>query len=133
MTPVTIVGECLYNSGSGAIVLHLASLHFRALHAGSIAGFFAAPALAPYSMSKHAMEAFSDALLRELRPLGVHVSLLEPGAIATDIWQKGLSEFDAIARYPPPGLQETYGGLINGLRDAAQRSATGASPIEVVS
>jgi len=105
----------------------------RVLTTGSIAGFFAAPVLAPYSMSKYAMEAFNDALRRELRPFGVHVSLLEPGAIATDIWQKGLSEFEGITRNPPPGLLETYGGLITALRDAAQRSATHATPVARVS
>jgi len=56
----------------------------RILSTGSIAGFFAAPALGAYSISKHAMEAFSDALRRELRPWGIEVSLLEPGAIATE-------------------------------------------------
>jgi len=105
----------------------------RILTTGSIAGFFAAPALAPYSMSKYAIEAFSDALRRELRPWGIEVCLLEPGAIATDIWGKGMSEFGEIMRSPPPGLLENYGGLVEGLRKAAQDSADAASPVEVVS
>ena len=105
----------------------------RVLTTGSISGFFAAPALSPYSMSKHAMEAFSDSLRRELRPFGVHVSLLEPGAIATDIWNKGLSDFESLSHNPPAGLLETYGGLLEGLRNVAQQSANGASPIDLVS
>ncbi len=65
----------------------------RILTTGSIAGFFATPALAPYSMSKYAIESFNDALRRELRPFGIEVSLLEPGAIATEIWRKALQVF----------------------------------------
>lgn len=105
----------------------------RILTTGSIAGFFAAPALAPYSMSKYAIEAFSDALRRELRPWGIEVCLLEPGAIDTDIWGKGMSAFGEIMRSPPPGLLENYGGLVEGLRKAAQESADNASPVELVS
>jgi NAD(P)-dependent dehydrogenase (short-subunit alcohol dehydrogenase family) len=105
----------------------------RILTTGSIAGFFAAPALAPYSMSKYAIEAFSDALRRELRPWGIEVCLLEPGAIDTDIWEKGMSEFGEITRNPPPGLMENYGGLVAGLSKAAQESADRASSVEVVS
>lgn len=104
----------------------------RIVNTGSIAGFFAAPALAPYSMSKYAMESFSDALRRELRPWGIEVSLLEPGAIATEIWRKGLSSSEETTRHPPAGLLETYGGLIAGLRGAAQRAASGASPVDLV-
>ena len=104
----------------------------RILTTGSIAGFFAAPALAPYSMSKYALEAFSDALRRELRPWGVEVCLLEPGAIATEIWQKGASDFDGIMRDPPSGLVENYGGLVDALRKAAANSARHASPTEFV-
>ena len=104
----------------------------RIVSTGSIAGFFAAPALGPYSMSKHALEAFSDALRREVRPWGIEVSLLEPGAIATEIWQKGATDFDGILRAPPPGLMEKYGGLIQALRKAAAHSAKRAAPTEVV-
>ncbi|MGB5103757.1 MAG: SDR family NAD(P)-dependent oxidoreductase [Steroidobacteraceae bacterium] len=94
----------------------------RILTTGSVAGFIAMPGLGPYAMSKHAMEAFSDSLRRELRPWGIEVSLLEPGTIATDIWQKGLTEFDQTMRAPPPGLVGTYGGLLNSMHELAQKS-----------
>ena len=63
---------------------------------------------------------------------GIEVSLLEPGAIATEIWQKGASDFDGIMRDPPPGLVENYGGLVDALRKAAANSAQHASPTEFV-
>jgi len=55
---------------------------------GSISGFFTAPFIGPYSMSKRAMEGYADALRRELDPLGIKVSIVEPGDVKTPIWEK---------------------------------------------
>jgi NAD(P)-dependent dehydrogenase (short-subunit alcohol dehydrogenase family) len=126
---VNVIGQVAVTQ---AFIPLLRQARGRILTTGSIAGFFAAPALGPYSMSKHAIEAFSDALRRELRPWGIDVSLLEPGGIATDIWGKGASEFDEILKSPPPGLVERYGGLVEALRKAAAESAANASPTSVV-
>jgi NAD(P)-dependent dehydrogenase (short-subunit alcohol dehydrogenase family) len=104
----------------------------RILTTGSIAGFSTIPGLGPYSMSKHAVEAMSDALRRELRPWGIEVSLLEPGSIATDIWEKGTSAYNETRRAPPPGLTELYGGLVEALQGLAARAQRDASPVEVV-
>ena len=46
---------------------------------GSISGTATAAGLGPYSMTKHAMEAFTDALAAELHDTGVRVSIVEPG------------------------------------------------------
>ena len=104
----------------------------RVLTTGSVAGFIALPGLAPYAMSKHAMEAFSDSLRRELKPWGIEVSLLEPGAIATDIWQKGQRDADEAERGWTPEAVEHYGPLIAALRKAAALSERRASPTDVV-
>src|SRR3972149_6942761 len=68
----------------------------RIVNVGSIAGKFATPFLGPYTASKHAMEGLSDALRQELRPWGIHVALVEPGSIATPIWQKGQANANEI-------------------------------------
>jgi NAD(P)-dependent dehydrogenase (short-subunit alcohol dehydrogenase family) len=104
----------------------------RILTTGSVAGLITVPGLGPYAMSKHAIESFSDGLRRELRPWGIEVSLLEPGAIATDIWQKGVHEVDELLQDPPPKLKELYGPLIAALRSAAEESERRASPAELV-
>ena len=52
---------------------------------GSIAGILAGPELGAYCMSKHAMEAFTDSLAAEMAPLGVQVSIVEPGNYNSDI------------------------------------------------
>ena len=60
----------------------------RMVNMSSISGRIAIPFLGPYAASKFALEAISDALRLELRPHGVHVSVIEPGSIATPIWEK---------------------------------------------
>lgn len=46
---------------------------------GSISGIGSGRLYGPYSMSKHAMEAFTDSLALEMEPYGVQVSVIEPG------------------------------------------------------
>lgn len=52
---------------------------------GSLAGITAIPFGAFYTASKFALEGYTEALWHELRPFGIHVSLIEPGFIATPI------------------------------------------------
>lgn len=64
---------------------------------GSIAGRHSSPMLGPYSASKHAVEALSQSMRGELQPWGIHVSVVEPGAITTPIWDKARDKFDEIS------------------------------------
>jgi NAD(P)-dependent dehydrogenase (short-subunit alcohol dehydrogenase family) len=65
---------------------------------GSISGILADPDLAAYSMSKHAMEAFTDSLAKQMAPLGVQVSVVEPGSYETRITQNAGSRMGADPR-----------------------------------
>jgi NAD(P)-dependent dehydrogenase (short-subunit alcohol dehydrogenase family) len=58
---------------------------------GSIAGIVAPPPVSAYAMSKHAMEAFGDSLAGEMEPLGVKVSLVEPGNYNSEIGKNALA------------------------------------------
>ncbi len=60
----------------------------RIVNVSSIGGKLALPFMGPYSASKFALEAASDALRLELRPFGVAVSVIEPGAVRTAIWRR---------------------------------------------
>jgi NAD(P)-dependent dehydrogenase (short-subunit alcohol dehydrogenase family) len=51
----------------------------RIVTIGSISGILASPDLGPYSMSKHAMEAFTDSLATQMKGTGVEVIVIEPG------------------------------------------------------
>lgn len=52
---------------------------------GSISGILSSGFLGPYSMSKHAMEAFTDSLATEMEKFGVQVSVIEPGNYNSEI------------------------------------------------
>jgi short-subunit dehydrogenase len=53
-----------------------------------VAGKVASPFMSPYAMSKHALEAMSESLRRELLVHGIDVIIVGPGAIRTPIWAK---------------------------------------------
>ena len=53
----------------------------------SVAGLIAAPLITSYSASKHGARAFTDALRREVVPLGIKVSGIYPGPAATEFGQ----------------------------------------------
>ena len=74
----------------GALALTRAVLpHLRRQKSGhilqvsSIAGFTTAPGLGIYNASKFALEGFSEALAREIAPLGLRLTLIEPGPFRT--------------------------------------------------
>jgi NAD(P)-dependent dehydrogenase (short-subunit alcohol dehydrogenase family) len=75
----------------------------------SIGGRVAMGFNGPYAASKHAIEALGDALRVELHSSGIQVALIEPGSIATPIWDKSRSIADAMEI--PPELNEQYGKI----------------------
>lgn len=95
----------------------------RIVNMGSIAGLSAVPFLGPYAMSKHALEALTDALRMELRPTGIQVSVIEPGAVATPIWQRSIARADALLETLPPEAERYYGRVMAAVRRRAQESA----------
>ena len=62
------------------------------LNVSSIAGQLAAPGSGYYSASKFAVEGMSDALRKEVGPLGIRVTIVEPGAFRTDFAGRSLRQ-----------------------------------------
>jgi NAD(P)-dependent dehydrogenase (short-subunit alcohol dehydrogenase family) len=58
----------------------------------SIGGRFAAAGSGYYSATKFAIEGMSDALRKELKPLGITVVVIEPGAFRTDFAGRSLTQ-----------------------------------------
>jgi NAD(P)-dependent dehydrogenase (short-subunit alcohol dehydrogenase family) len=69
------------------------------LQISSVAGQGALPGLGLYCASKWALEAFSQALAAEVAPLGIGVTIIEPGAFATDFGTRSLVVADAMPEY----------------------------------
>jgi NAD(P)-dependent dehydrogenase (short-subunit alcohol dehydrogenase family) len=71
----------------------------RIVNIGSLSGILAARDLSAYSMSKHAIEAFTDSLAQDLAPLGVAVSVIEPGNYRSDIGKNATERTGAATRF----------------------------------
>lgn len=70
----------------------------RIVTTGSIAGTLSWPGGSAYSGSKHWIEGYTDALAAEMAPLGVSVSVIEPGNYQTHIRRNGVQRMlDAVA------------------------------------
>lgn len=104
----------------------------RVVNIGSISGRLASPLLGPYAMSKFALRAFSDSMRRELTPWGIRVSLVEPGAVDTPIWGKGLDRSQRSFEDLPPEARRLYGSMVESVRARASRMAAGGLPATAV-
>ena len=80
----------------------------RIVNISSGVGNVAPPYLGAYAASQFAKEGLSDALRRELRPLGVSVSVIQPGAVGTPIWQKTHKSAEEILAVAPAEVVEAY-------------------------
>lgn len=104
----------------------------RIVNIGSIAGKMATPFLGPYAASKFAMEALTDSLRQELRPWNIHVAIVEPGSIATPIWNKAQAGADEIEKNLPEEGMKLYSKAFSAMREAAQKfEAQGIPPDRV--
>ncbi|MGR4878045.1 oxidoreductase [Streptomyces sp. LARHCF249] len=65
------------------------------LNIGSVGGFATAPAVGLYGASKFALEGISEALHGELAPLGVRVTIVEPGGFRTDFLNSSSMQVEA--------------------------------------
>lgn len=104
----------------------------RIVNMGSIGGRSVVPLLGAYSASKSALWALTDALRIELRPWGIFVSIVEPGAVSTPIWRKGREASDELLAGAPAAADELYGRLIEAIRrGAGVMERTGVPPDDV--
>jgi NAD(P)-dependent dehydrogenase (short-subunit alcohol dehydrogenase family) len=65
---------------------------------GSISGILSVPDLGVYSMSKHAVEAFTDSLAAEMQAQGVLVSVVEPGNYNSEIGKSATERTGQVSR-----------------------------------
>ncbi len=104
----------------------------RVVVVGSIGGRIAGPMLGAYHASKFGLVGLTDALRAELAPWGLRVVLVEPGAIATPIWERGMASGDQLLAELPDRVRELYAGQIRQARENAARSAAAGLPPAVV-
>ena len=98
----------------------------------SIGGLMAFPMFGAYHAAKFGLEAVGDVFRRELRPWGIKVAIVEPGSIATPIWERGDAEVDTIAERAGDGHAELYGKASAAFREVARKTGERGIPPERV-
>jgi NAD(P)-dependent dehydrogenase (short-subunit alcohol dehydrogenase family) len=79
----------------------------RVVNIGSQGGMLSKDYYGPYTMTKHALESYTETLRVELEPYGVLASIVQPGGVATNIG--AASQAGTIARFQraqPPFREE---------------------------
>ncbi len=104
----------------------------RIVNMGSIAGRATLPVMGPYSASKFALEALTDALRLELQPWGIQVSIVEPGAIATPIWRKSKQAASKVEAAISASVRDLYKDTVERVREAVAEAEQRAIGPEAV-
>lgn len=99
----------------------------RIINISSVSGKVVYPFMGPYAASKHALEAISDALRRELLIFGIDVIVIGPGSVQTPIWDKA-QELDT-----EPYRDTPYAGMMEGMKQLFIRQGQSGIPVEKVS
>jgi NAD(P)-dependent dehydrogenase (short-subunit alcohol dehydrogenase family) len=105
----------------------------RIVNVGSIAGRSALPGTGAYDATKFAIEALTDALRMEMRPFGISVSVVEPGAVATPIWRKTEEDLHAVKTRTPADRYRLYEDLMAKMvAESARAQRSAIAPAAVV-
>ena len=92
----------------------------RVATVGSIAGIVTGPFSGAYSMSKHAVEAYTDGLAAELEPFGVAVAVVEPGNYKSQILASMAERMDASGYSAEGSRWGSMRDMISGPLDRSQ-------------
>jgi NAD(P)-dependent dehydrogenase (short-subunit alcohol dehydrogenase family) len=104
----------------------------RIVNVGSVGSHIALPFGGALCGSKGAFTLLSDSLRLELRPYGIHVCLIEPGAISTPAVDKTLGDAEGVIASLPPEGAARYGAKLREFMRRGHERETKGSPPEVV-
>jgi NAD(P)-dependent dehydrogenase (short-subunit alcohol dehydrogenase family) len=104
----------------------------RIVNISSVGAHIAIPFASLINATKSAFGIFNDTLRLELHPFGIHVAVIEPGAIKTPAVEKTLGDVEAVIRSLPPKGATQYGDMLREFaRRAYEREMNGSSPYVV--
>ena len=95
----------------------------RIVIVGSIGGRLSGPLLGGYGAAKHGLVGLSTSLRAELAPFNIRVLLIEPGVIATPIWNRGLAAAEQQQSRDPQG-NARYADQIEAATKMGRRAAS---------
>lgn len=128
--PIPVFREQIEVNLTGHLAVTQAMLPFvrkakgRIINISSIGGRIAGPMLGPYHASKFAIEGLSDSLRAELSPWDIKVVSIEPGAIATPIWETATAAADKLEAGMPEQGRAYYSKQIARTRKGSAKAAT---------
>jgi NAD(P)-dependent dehydrogenase (short-subunit alcohol dehydrogenase family) len=98
------------------------------VNVSSVGGKVVLPTYGAYAGSKFALEAVSDALRREVGTAGIKVVVVEPGAVKTEIAERGIATSEALMADMTTTQLARYGGLMDAVTAQARSfNETGVS------
>jgi len=101
----------------------------RVINISSISGFLSGPLFGPYSMTKHALEAYNDSLALELERFGVKVAAIEPGNFDSKIGDSAIRRMSergaSFDKSPYKKDIEQMVGWMSGVEEGADPIAVG--------
>ena len=113
-----------------AMIPALRAARGRIVNVSSVNGEIVTPFAVPYAASKFALEAFTDGWRLELRRDGIVTISIQPGAIATPLWETSRTRAARLATGYPPEAWERYGRVL-ALLEAARMPARAIPPERV--
>jgi NAD(P)-dependent dehydrogenase (short-subunit alcohol dehydrogenase family) len=96
----------------------------------SVGGKVAMATYGPYASSKFALEAVSDALRREVEPLGVKVIVVEPGAVTTEMLGRVAATGERITSGMTTEQRGRYATVMHSMVSQAEAYISKALPAE---
>lgn len=104
----------------------------RIIMMSSVSGSLVTPFLGAYCSSKFALEAIADALRMELHGTGVKVLVVQPGPVATPIWEKNISRKNEIIAALSEETKNEYESRISNFIENTRKELSSALPVESV-
>ncbi len=104
----------------------------RIVMVSSISGRVATPMVGAYNASKFGLEGLSDALRRELLDHRIRVSVVQPGAIATAIWESSGKRAEVLRQELPAAATEHYGEVMQAIERSIPKVERRAIPAHKV-
>lgn len=111
-----------------ALLPNLLRSRGRVVNISSVGGRVAMAAYGPYAATKFALEAVSDSLRRELAASGVHVIVVEPGAIRTEMLGRAIASAEDLLSDMTPEQTRRYGELVRAVNAQAVASTASGLP-----
>lgn len=99
----------------------------RIINVSSVSGSITYPFMAPYAVTKHALESLSHGLRRELMIYGIDVIIVAPGSVKTPIWDKA-EQVDL-----QPYAETDYAPHLAKMQKAVVATGRNSMPVERVS